>query len=74
MHGPHEPAWDFYRDQIDFVARNNYVLQSGTPNRDVAFWQKITSYPGHITARTYEPIDLEVAGKFPSKRQYMKLI
>ncbi|KAH8812100.1 hypothetical protein F5884DRAFT_302871 [Xylogone sp. PMI_703] len=62
MHGPHEPAWDFYRDQLDFVARNNYILQSGTPKMDVAFWQKITTYPGHITQRTYGPIDLELAG------------
>jgi hypothetical protein len=62
MHGPHEPAWDFYRDQIDFVARNNYILQSGVPKRDVVFWQKKTTYPGHITARTYDPTDLESAG------------
>ncbi|KAL1984134.1 hypothetical protein VTN96DRAFT_9439 [Rasamsonia emersonii] len=62
MHGPHEPAWEFYRDQIDFVARNNYILQSGTPKIDVAFWQKITTYPGHITNRTYEPTDLEEKG------------
>lgn len=63
MHGPHEPAWDFYRDQLDFVARNNYILQLGTPKRDLVFWQKITNYPGHITARTYDPVDLEAAGR-----------
>ncbi|RFU31735.1 hypothetical protein B7463_g4619, partial [Scytalidium lignicola] len=62
MHGPHQPAWDFYRDQIDFVARTNYILQSGTPKIDIAFWQKITTYPGHITQRTYQPTDLENAG------------
>jgi hypothetical protein len=66
MHGPHEPAWDFYRDQIDFVARNNFILQSGTPKRDIAFWQKVTTYPGHITTRTYQPTDLETAGNFSS--------
>ncbi|KAF2645734.1 secreted protein [Massarina eburnea CBS 473.64] len=62
MHGPHEPAWDFYRDQIDFVARNNWVFQSGVPKMDIAIWQKMTTYPGHIQARTYQPTDLEEAG------------
>lgn len=64
MHGPHEPAWDYYRDQMDFVARNNFIFQSGKPEIDIAFWQKITTYPGHIQLRTYEPSDLEEAGQY----------
>lgn len=62
MHGPHEPAWEFYRDQFDFIARNNWVFQSGIPRMDIAIWQKMTVYPGHIQLRTYEPTDLEDAG------------
>jgi hypothetical protein len=62
MHGPHEPAWDFYRDHMDFVARNNFILQTGVPKMDIVFWQKLTTYPGHITQRTYQPTDLEQAG------------
>ncbi|KAF1950375.1 hypothetical protein CC80DRAFT_539633 [Byssothecium circinans] len=62
MHGPYEPAWEFYRDQFDFVARNNWVFQSGVPKMDIAIWQKTTVYPGHIEARTYQPTDLEKAG------------
>lgn len=62
MHGPHEPAWEFYRDQFDFIARNNWVFQTGIPRMDIAIWQKNTVYPGHIEARTYEPTDLEEAG------------
>lgn len=62
MHGPSDPGWDFYRDQIDFVARNNFILQSGIPKFDVAFWQKMTTYPGHIQLPTYAPTDLEQAG------------
>jgi hypothetical protein len=62
MHGPHEPAWDFYRDQLDFVARNNWIFQTGIPRMDIAIWQKMTVYPGHIEARTYEPTDLEEKG------------
>ncbi|KAJ9499406.1 hypothetical protein H2202_004989 [Exophiala xenobiotica] len=62
MHGPSDPGWDFYRDQIEFVARNNFVVQTGVPKLDIAFWQKMTTYPGHIQLRTYEPTDLEEAG------------
>lgn len=63
MHGPHEPAWEYYKDQLDYVARNNLILQSGTPKFDIAFWQKMTVYPGHIQVRTYQPGDLEAEGK-----------
>ena len=64
MWGPYEPGWDFFRHQIDYIARNNYVLQLGVAKRDLAFWQKLTVYPGHVTARTYEPTDLEEAGEY----------
>ena len=62
MHGPHEPAWEFYRDHFDFIARNNWVFQTGVPKMDLAIWQKITTYPGHIQLRTYMPTDLEEIG------------
>ncbi|KIW43060.1 uncharacterized protein PV06_04207 [Exophiala oligosperma] len=62
MHGPSDPGWEYYRDQIDFIARNNFILQTGVPKFDVAFWQKMTTYPGHIQLRTYQPTDLEEGG------------
>ena len=62
MHGPHEPAWDHYDDQMNFVGRNNWIMQSGVPKLDIAIWQKITVYPGHVQLRTYEPTDLESMG------------
>lgn len=62
MHGPHQPAWEFYRDQFDYIARNNWVFQSGIPRMDIAVWQKVTVYPGHVQSRTYEPADLEDMG------------
>ena len=62
MHGPSQPAWVDYADQMDYVARNNWVLQAGVPKIDIAFWQKVTTYPGHIQLRTYEPTDLEELG------------
>ena len=37
-------------------------MQAGQPRRDIAIWQKITVYPGHVQLRTYEPTDLEDAG------------
>ncbi|KAF2113084.1 hypothetical protein BDV96DRAFT_150975 [Lophiotrema nucula] len=62
QHGPHQPAWEFYREQFDFIARNNWVFQTGIPRMDIAIWQKITIYPGHVQLRTYAPTDLEEAG------------
>ncbi|KAK3641571.1 hypothetical protein LTR56_011172 [Elasticomyces elasticus] len=62
MHGPSQPAWVDYADQMNYVGRNNWVLQAGVPQLDIAFWQKVTTYPGHIQLRTYEPTDLEDSG------------
>ncbi|PVH77692.1 hypothetical protein DL98DRAFT_534626 [Cadophora sp. DSE1049] len=40
-HSRHQPAWEHgYADYIDFVARNNLVLQSGIPKRDIVIWNK----------------------------------
>ncbi|KAI6911775.1 hypothetical protein KC348_g12866 [Hortaea werneckii] len=62
MHGAHRPDWFQYREAMDYVARNNWVMQTGVPKMDVAFWQKVTTQPGHIELRTYEPTDLEEMG------------
>lgn len=61
MHGPRQPAWDFYKTGLmDFTARLQYIFQSGVPKMDVAFYQKITTYPNIV--RNYMPTDLEEAG------------
>ncbi|KAI7630515.1 hypothetical protein KC343_g4583 [Hortaea werneckii] len=62
MHGAHRPDWFQYRDAMDYVARNNWVMQAGVPKMDVAFWQKVTTQPGHVELRTYGPTDLEEKG------------
>ncbi|ETS81939.1 hypothetical protein PFICI_06941 [Pestalotiopsis fici W106-1] len=62
MHGPYQPGWQYYREYMDFVGRNNFVLQSGRPKIDIAFWQKKTTYPGHVELRTYPTTDLESVG------------
>ncbi|KAL0569874.1 hypothetical protein V5O48_012093 [Marasmius crinis-equi] len=49
MHGPRMPAWDHYKGYLDFVARNQYVLQAGVTKVDVALYRKaydITSRSG----------------------------
>ncbi|KAI9740347.1 MAG: hypothetical protein M1834_004926 [Cirrosporium novae-zelandiae] len=60
MHGDHQPAWDFYSNSMDFIARLSYIFQSGIPKMDLVFWQKFTAYP--VIERNYQPTDLEDAG------------
>lgn len=47
---------------LDFIARNNHVLQSGTPKRDVVFWSKKTR-EGESILPVYEFEDLVEAGE-----------
>jgi hypothetical protein len=61
MHGKRQPAWDYYSDPMGFVARMQYIFQSGVPKMDLAFYHKWTTYTA--TPRSYGPTDLEEAGK-----------
>ncbi|KAF7359295.1 Secreted protein [Mycena sanguinolenta] len=40
MHGPRMPAWDSYKEYLDFLKRTQYVLQSGIAKVDVAIYRK----------------------------------
>ncbi|KAJ6606626.1 hypothetical protein DFH09DRAFT_14843 [Mycena vulgaris] len=40
MHGPRMPAWEFYKEYLDFLKQTQYVLQSGTPKVDIAIYRK----------------------------------
>lgn len=62
MHGPHQPAWDYYGDFMNFTARTNWIAQSGVPKVDIAFWLKITDWAAHEIVTQYVPNDLEQAG------------
>lgn len=62
MHGPHQPAWDFYDEFMNWTARTNWIAQSGVPKRDVAFWLKITDWTAHQIVTQYVSTDLEAAG------------
>ncbi|KAJ5930057.1 secreted protein [Penicillium verhagenii] len=60
MHGPRQPAFEFYSDFLNWVSRNQFILQTGIPKVDVAFWSKSTTYKA-ITTK-YAPMDLQDAG------------
>ena len=59
MHGPRQPAWDFYGEFLNYTARNQWVLQTGIPKVDVAFYLKAVSY---YFGASYSPTDLQAAG------------
>ena len=61
MHGPRQPAFAFYSDFLNWVSRNQFVLQTGIPKVDIAFWSKSTNYK--TVATSYDSTDLEDAGK-----------
>jgi alpha-L-rhamnosidase len=60
MHGPRQPAWDFYSDSLDFIARNSFIFQSGIPKMDIVLYQYVTTFPNIV--RNYQPTDLEESG------------
>jgi hypothetical protein len=49
---------------LEFIARNNHVLQSGTPKRDIVFWSKKTREVSTGIAPIYESLDLVEAGEY----------
>ncbi|KAK7439984.1 hypothetical protein VKT23_017237 [Stygiomarasmius scandens] len=40
MHGPRMPAWDYYPEYLDFLSRNQYILQQGVAKVDLAMYRK----------------------------------
>ena len=60
MHGPRQPAWEYYGDYMDWTARMQYVAQSGVPKIDLAFWLKRDTFQSVYSV--YEPNDLVEAG------------
>lgn len=60
MHGPRQPAWEFYEEWLDWLGRVQYIAQSGVPKVDLAFWSKLTAY--ETATLQYVPSDLLEAG------------
>ncbi|KAF7338556.1 Secreted protein [Mycena venus] len=40
MHGPRNPAWNYYKEYLDFLKHTQYALQSGIARVDVAIYRK----------------------------------
>ncbi|KAJ8082407.1 hypothetical protein PM082_008262 [Marasmius tenuissimus] len=40
MHGPRMPAWNHYDGYMSYLARHQYILQSGVPKVDVALYRR----------------------------------
>ncbi|KAJ3904394.1 hypothetical protein F5879DRAFT_73881 [Lentinula edodes] len=40
MHGPRMPAWDYYKEYLDYLARTQYVLQAGVAKVDLGIYRK----------------------------------
>ncbi|KAH7409052.1 hypothetical protein BKA64DRAFT_773603 [Cadophora sp. MPI-SDFR-AT-0126] len=61
-HSRHQPAWEHgYSDAINYIARTNWVLQSGIPQRDLVFWKKASATHNSFPI-LYNFTDLESAG------------
>ncbi|KAH8879860.1 hypothetical protein GQ53DRAFT_853096 [Thozetella sp. PMI_491] len=48
-HNRHQPAWEDYRSSVDYMARQQWVAQTGIPRRDVVFWEKRYWFPGNTS-------------------------
>ncbi|OTA58863.1 hypothetical protein K449DRAFT_436352 [Hypoxylon sp. EC38] len=58
QHSRHQPAWDVgYKQANDYLARVQFVLQSGSPKVDIAFWDKQTAQNSSIPS-LYQSDDL----------------
>jgi hypothetical protein len=62
QHSRHQPAWDVgYAQAGEYLARTQFVLQSGIPKVDLVFWDKLTAQRGYPKP-LYWPRDLAAAG------------
>ncbi|KAH8647380.1 hypothetical protein BX600DRAFT_390073 [Xylariales sp. PMI_506] len=62
QHSRHQPAWDLsYKPAVDYLARTQFVLQSGTAKVDLVFWDKQTAQNAYPTS-LYDPADLVDTG------------
>ncbi|KAI0839450.1 hypothetical protein F5Y06DRAFT_303174 [Hypoxylon sp. FL0890] len=58
QHSRHQPAWDVgYKQANDYLARVQFVLQSGSPKVDIVFWDKQTAQNATIPS-LYQSDDL----------------
>jgi len=61
-HNRHQPAWENgYLEAVNFMSRNQFYLQKGTPKRDIVLWDKQSGQNGSLPI-LYQPSDLINAG------------
>lgn len=46
MHGPSQPAWDYYSDYMNWTARMQFAAQAGVAKSDIAIWLKVEDWLG----------------------------
>ena len=68
MHGPRQPAWEYYDDFMNWTARMQYVAQSGVAKIDLAIWNHDDVTYDIFTK--YVPHDLQDYGKHCSSLVY----
>lgn len=71
MHGPRQPAFEFYPDWMNFVSRCQFIGQTGIPKVDLVFWHKQLSSSSGATV--YYPDDLRSAGKRSMHIKHIKV-
>lgn len=64
MHGPRQPAWDYYDDYMNWTARMQFVSQSGVPKVDLALC--IHDDVTYDVLPKYAPQDLQKSGETSS--------
>lgn len=45
MWNPIQPAWQHMKDSLDYIGRNQFVLQQGSPQLDLAFYHYAAPWP-----------------------------
>lgn len=68
MWNPIQPAWQHMKDSLDFVARNQWVLQQGQPKLDLAIYAYAA--PWTIVER-YNPDNLRHLGMYSVFRAWL---
>lgn len=66
MHGPRQPAWEYYDDFMNWTARMQFVAQRGVAKVDLALWNH-DDVTYDIFAK-YAPRDLQDYGKITQGR------
>ncbi|GAW04150.1 secreted protein [Lentinula edodes] len=68
MHGPRMPAWDYYKEYLDYLARTQYVLQAGVAKVDLGIYRKGYNI---VTPPPYTVSDSRLAPAGPAYKAFI---